>query len=381
MKKRVLYLLLAVFLVSFSGKSQVSLIGVGSPGGSWSVDTDLTDAGGGIWTGSAVIMLGGDFKFRLNHDWGTNWGSTTWPTGTGTQGGANIPSIAGTYDVTFDQNTGAYSFSSGAPVAIVKIVGTAVSGGELLLSLTAADTYSAKDVTFLDGTAKFDVDGVSYSDSAFPSGIAAEAGPAIAVTAGTWNLVYHNDTGAYEFSVPPVKLISLIGDAVGGWGVDTDLATTDGGLTYFINGVVIGTGECKFRQDHDWNVSWGIGASNITNTEVPAGTYNVTFDRLAGTFVFKTPDGTQVYPALSTKGFNSLNFKAYPNPTQNVWNFTSTNERIETIQIVDVLGKNVLSVSPKNNTVSVDASSLTRGIYFAKIATAKANETLKLMKN
>ena len=63
------------------------------------------------------------------------------------------------------------------------------------------------------------------------------------------------------------------------------------------------------------------------------------------------------------------------------WNFTSTNDRIESVKIVDVLGKNVMTVSPKSNNVSVDGSSLTKGIYFAKIATAKATETIKLMKN
>jgi hypothetical protein len=50
-------------------------------------------------------------KFRENMDWSANWGSADFPTGTGEDNGANIPVTAGTYDVTFDYSTKAYTFT------------------------------------------------------------------------------------------------------------------------------------------------------------------------------------------------------------------------------------------------------------------------------
>jgi len=49
-------------------------------------------------------------KFRENKDWGANWGSIDFPSGTGDDNGDNIPVAAGTYDVTFDYSTKAYNF-------------------------------------------------------------------------------------------------------------------------------------------------------------------------------------------------------------------------------------------------------------------------------
>lgn len=85
--------------------------------------------------------------------------------------------------------------------------------------------------------------------------------------------------------------------------------------------------------------------------------------------------------ALSTKGFNASKFSVYPNPAKSSWNFSSSNENIESIQIVDVLGKTIRSSFSKSNFVTVDASGLASGIYFAKIATATGTNTVKLIKD
>ncbi|PWA07416.1 T9SS type A sorting domain-containing protein [Flavobacterium psychrotolerans] len=382
MKKRVLYLIMCVFTMT-AINAQISLIGPGGSG-DWASDVDLADSGDGItYTLKGFVSAGGEAKFRSGHDWTINWGTASFPAGTGTQGGANIPVIAGTYDVTFNIVTGEYKFDGGAPISVVKILGTAVTPPEGLTMVTADGSVYKITTTFLAGEAKFDLDGVLLSDMAFPAGTAAEGGAGIMVPAGTFTVILDITTGAYSFAFPT---ISLIGAGVGGWGVDTDLATVDG-VIYTINGLVINvdgstppSSEIKFRQNHDWAVAWadvawpsGTGTSLGANILALPGTYNVTINIATGEYVFTD--------ALSTKGFSSLNFKVFPNPTQNNWNFTSANERIESIQIVDVLGKNVITVSPKTNAANVDASNLTKGIYFAKIATAKANETIKLMKN
>jgi hypothetical protein len=83
---------------------------------------------------------------------------------------------------------------------------------------------------------------------------------------------------------------------------------------------------------------------------------------------------------LATNSFASSNFKVYPNPTSNNWTFT-TKSQINSIQIVDMLGKVVVTKNATSNEVTVDASNLNSGIYFARIATASTIETVKLVKN
>ena len=58
-------------------------------------------------------------KFRENGEWTVNWGSNTFPSGTGTPGGPNIPVPIDTvsdattdYFVTFNCETGEYNFES-----------------------------------------------------------------------------------------------------------------------------------------------------------------------------------------------------------------------------------------------------------------------------
>lgn len=96
------------------------------------------------------------------------------------------------------------------------------------------------------------------------------------------------------------QTISIIGSTspLGNWTNDIDMATTDN-ITYTLNNVTLTaatdptTTGLKFRQDHDWGTNWGnsnfpmgtavLGGSNIMTT---AGTYNITFNRVNGTYTF-----------------------------------------------------------------------------------------------
>jgi hypothetical protein len=50
-------------------------------------------------------------KFRENNDWSVNWGNNTFPTGTGTSNGPNIPVVPGKYTVSFNSSTFDYNFT------------------------------------------------------------------------------------------------------------------------------------------------------------------------------------------------------------------------------------------------------------------------------
>jgi hypothetical protein len=64
------------------------------------------------YTLTGTTLTSGAVKFRQGYDWSTNWGSSSFPLGTGTNGGADIPVNEGsTYNVAFDMQTGIYTFT------------------------------------------------------------------------------------------------------------------------------------------------------------------------------------------------------------------------------------------------------------------------------
>ena len=69
----------------------------------WTITLPLTAAPGG-----------NEVKFRTTNDWTVNWGSNTFPSGTGMFNGLEIPiPSAGIYTVRFNDVTAAYSFTPG----------------------------------------------------------------------------------------------------------------------------------------------------------------------------------------------------------------------------------------------------------------------------
>ena len=83
---------------------------------------------------------------------------------------------------------------------------------------------------------------------------------------------------------------------------------------------------------------------------------------------------------LGTSDFEITDVNVYPNPTKNSWTVSADNEDISSIQVYDILGKNVLSLSPNTGEAIIDATSLNTGLYFAKINTLAGLVTVKLVK-
>lgn len=85
-------------------------------------------------------------------------------------------------------------------------------------------------------------------------------------------------------------------------------------------------------------------------------------------------------PVLSTNDFGKIYFKVSPNPSSSVWNVSTQNKKILSINVFDVLGKQVLSLSPNNESAIIDGTSFKSGLYFAQIKTANGLESLKLIR-
>tara|TARA_B100000902_G_C27283093_1_gene902927 strand:- start:472 stop:1716 length:1245 start_codon:yes stop_codon:yes gene_type:complete len=86
-------------------------------------------------------------------------------------------------------------------------------------------------------------------------------------------------------------------------------------------------------------------------------------------------------PPTSTNNINSTNIKLYPNPANNKISIAFDNLTDATnIRITDVTGRTVYTETITNNTIAVNTSHYTPGIYFCEIKGTKTNETIKFTK-
>lgn len=84
--------------------------------------------------------------------------------------------------------------------------------------------------------------------------------------------------------------------------------------------------------------------------------------------------------SLSSKDFEIAGLKVFPNPSQNSWTVRTQNIKMTSIQVYDMLGKNVLSITPNDSEATINGTSLRTGLYFAQIRTESGVSSLKLIK-
>ncbi|MEJ5103840.1 SusF/SusE family outer membrane protein [Chryseobacterium sp. MYb328] len=88
----------------------ISMIGSASAGWDTDVDMEKSTFDPHVWVKKKIALSSGEFKFRANHDWGTNWGVAKEFFGVADLGGGNIPvSESFNYDVYFNDITGEFS--------------------------------------------------------------------------------------------------------------------------------------------------------------------------------------------------------------------------------------------------------------------------------
>lgn len=324
--KTKLLLFLTVLVMTFGVNAQITSVAIvgeaaggwpGQPGNPGPIDIhQMTTTDGENWTINGLTLTtfatGGGVKFRANNDWTINWGAVDFPTGTGTQGGANIQCIAGTYDVTFNSTTGVYNFSGGNPIPVVKLIGAATGTVDgITMNISGADTFTATNVTLLDGAGQFSIDGIVFGETTFPTGTLTGASDNIPVTAGFYSSVTLNiATGEYSFVlIPPV---SIVGDGVGGWppfaGADPNQLSSSDAINYKLDKLACTVGGAKFRQDNAWTINWGNAAfptgtatQGGDNIQISAaGTYDVKFNRVTGEYSFSIPTIALVGSATPT---------------------------------------------------------------------------------
>ncbi|MDX1462786.1 MAG: T9SS type A sorting domain-containing protein [Marinirhabdus sp.] len=82
---------------------------------------------------------------------------------------------------------------------------------------------------------------------------------------------------------------------------------------------------------------------------------------------------------LGVNEFDASTISTYPNPATDVLN-VSAQEQITAITIYNMLGQQVIALTPDSNVSAVNVSTLRAGVYMAQIATATGSKTVKFVK-
>lgn len=218
---------------------------------------------------SYVTLVDGEIKFRLNNDWGTNWGGSG---GTLVQDGDNIAVTAGTYKITVDLANLTYEmeeYSWGVVGSAWNDWGAAGADGKFYYDYTT-DTFK-KGIRLMDGEMKirFNNDwGINYGDTG-ADGTIDQDGDNIAVTAGHYLITLDLNAGTVTID-DAASVFGVVGSGFNDWGGAGD----DFALTEIQEGVFYGDfadlldGEIKFRANNDWGLNYGdTGADGIIDQD------------------------------------------------------------------------------------------------------------------
>lgn len=234
-----------------------------------------------------VTLADGEIKFRSNNSWDVNYGDTGLD-GVLDAGGDNIPVTAGTYKITFNTSTLAYTIEAYS----WGIVGSAYNDwGATPDAQLEYDPYTNQwraIVTLLNGEMKIRSNnawGNDYGDAGLDGVLDRDPDNNISVTAG--NYLVTVDFNTFQYSIEPINIWGLVGSAVpNGWDgpnprLSLDFSQED---VWYIHNITLSDGEFKFRTNDSWDVNYGdtgldgVLESGGDNIPVTAGTYNITLE-------------------------------------------------------------------------------------------------------
>lgn len=135
---------------------------------------------------------------------------------------------------------------------------------------------------------------VNWGANSFPFGVGVQGGANIPIPAsGEYTVIFNDTSGVYSFQI--TSDIGVIGSATfGGWDFDTNMIPDGNDSTYSIT-LNLTMGECKFRQNDNWDVNWGaadfpsgVATQGGPNIPVPATSkYLITFNKVTGAYTFE----------------------------------------------------------------------------------------------
>lgn len=267
---------------------------VGDAIGGWDQDIDMTyDKDNNLYRASYTFDGSGEFKFRANHDWARNYGIDR----DGDEGdlklnGENIKPLPGDYTVTLSFVDGYPKYASFAGGDISKYKTLNVPGSmndwnagteeNILVDMEKTGTY--KGWVYASGDDEFKFALGSWDDnwgcSDIKEGILVPGGDNIKPETGMYYITANIDDLKATFTKTNW---SIIGDAVGGWDTENDVAMTwNAEKKVYETTVKMVAGSFKFRANQDWAINLGGADGQLKqdgdNINVNEGTYYITLD-------------------------------------------------------------------------------------------------------
>ena len=199
------------FTAQATGFNGISLSG--SAVGTTNIVLSTTD--GINYSALAQQFVDGDLNFVVSGNTDTFYGALDFPSGIAVEGSADMITVpAGLYNVTFNAQTGAYSFDF---VSIALVGASTPAGwptgvaGEIdaqVMSTSDGENYLLNSIdlmTVADNGMKFRQNNswaVNYGAADFPSGTGTLNGANIIPIPGTYSVHFNRVTGAYSFEAP-----------------------------------------------------------------------------------------------------------------------------------------------------------------------------------
>lgn len=255
---------------------------IGSVRGSWDTDIDMTyNENFKCWEARETLNAG-EYKFRMNHDWGINWGGTM---DNLEHNGANLQLAAdGAYIIRFFINGDGparctVKEDSGYPDFFYEIGNE--GGWSTNHQLAGNGSGQYQGYYWLDGEFKFkpnkdnwDND-LEYINGTTMGGTLTDGGGPNCPDPGAGFYQINLDVAGMTYSLLKIESISMIG-GFNGWGEDLEMTynTAEGCWEVTTDAV---SGEYKFRANHDWAINWGGTETDLSqdgsNLNIEAGTY------------------------------------------------------------------------------------------------------------
>jgi len=153
---------------------------------------------------------------------------------------------------------------------------------------------------------------------------------------------------------------------------------TDTGQNYFTLPDYVSTNETTGTDNCDASLT--ISQDPIAGTHLTDGTHTISFTTTDANG--NVGNCSFILTVDETLGFDDVElsnrFAIYPNPTTNLINISAKSQKVDSVMIFDILGKQLFSISDiKAEQVSIDISNYSKGMYFLVV---NNNTTKKIIK-
>jgi hypothetical protein len=89
-----------------------------------------------------------------------------------------------------------------------------------------------------------------------------------------------------------------------------------------------------------------------------------------------------VDPCLGLQDINgsASRVTVYPNPNNGIFSVVKANGLNKTVEVMDVTGRIIVSATSAANTVDMNISALSNGVYYVKVKSEDSTEVIKIVK-